>query len=159
FALSRSIDILTYQSYVLTYERAHDRPSARRSCPARQAQGGRGRPHSDVPDRGWATADGRGSPETAETPTRSDSRQQGDWGHLARNRHQRFSSHPGDGRSRVRRAHEALQMILADVNVLVYAFRQDVPQHPICHAWLDGILDGEARFGVSPLALGAVVRV
>jgi toxin-antitoxin system PIN domain toxin len=50
-------------------------------------------------------------------------------------------------------------MILADVNVLVYAFRQDVPQHSICHAWLDGILDSDARFGVSPLALGAVVRV
>jgi uncharacterized protein len=50
-------------------------------------------------------------------------------------------------------------MILPDVNVLIYAFRQDVPQHALCHAWLRRVVDGDARFGVSPLALSAVVRV
>ena len=50
-------------------------------------------------------------------------------------------------------------MILTDVNVLVYAFRQDVAQHATCHAWLNGILDGDARFGLSPLALSALVRI
>jgi uncharacterized protein len=50
-------------------------------------------------------------------------------------------------------------MILPDVNVLVYAFRQDVPQHPLCHAWLQGVVAGDARFGLSPLTLSAVVRV
>ena len=50
-------------------------------------------------------------------------------------------------------------MILADVNVLVYAFRQDVPQNPLCRGWLDRIILGDARFGVSPLALCAVVRI
>ena len=50
-------------------------------------------------------------------------------------------------------------MILADVNVLIYAFRQDVPQHAICRPWLDQVIQSDARFGVSPLALGAVVRV
>ncbi|HEY7119014.1 MAG TPA: type II toxin-antitoxin system VapC family toxin [Tepidisphaeraceae bacterium] len=50
-------------------------------------------------------------------------------------------------------------MILPDVNVLIYAFRKDVPQHAICRRWLDGVVTGDARFGISPLALAAVVRV
>jgi len=50
-------------------------------------------------------------------------------------------------------------MILPDVNVLIYAFRPDAPQHSLCHSWLSGIIGGEARFGLSPLALSAVVRI
>lgn len=50
-------------------------------------------------------------------------------------------------------------MILPDVNVLIYAFRKDVPQHAICRPWLDGVVSGDARFGISPLALSAVVRI
>lgn len=50
-------------------------------------------------------------------------------------------------------------MILPDVNVLIYAFRSDLPQHAICRPWLERVIGGGARFGVSPLALGAVVRV
>jgi toxin-antitoxin system PIN domain toxin len=50
-------------------------------------------------------------------------------------------------------------VILPDVNVLIYAFRQDVPQYALCHAWLQSVVDGDARFGISPLALSAVVRV
>jgi hypothetical protein len=50
-------------------------------------------------------------------------------------------------------------MILPDVNVLIYAFRQDSPHHALCHAWLTGIVAGEARFGLSPLALSALVRI
>jgi len=50
-------------------------------------------------------------------------------------------------------------VILADVNVLIYAFRRDVPQHVVCRTWLDSIVMGDTRFGVSPLALSAVVRV
>jgi toxin-antitoxin system PIN domain toxin len=50
-------------------------------------------------------------------------------------------------------------MILPDVNVLVYAFRTDVPQHALCSSWLNGIVNGEGQFGISPLALSAVVRV
>ncbi len=50
-------------------------------------------------------------------------------------------------------------MILPDVNVLIYAFRKEVPQHAICRAWLDGVVQGDARFGLSPPALSAVVRV
>ncbi len=50
-------------------------------------------------------------------------------------------------------------MILPDVNVLIYAFRKDVREHALCRQWLDRVVLGEARFGLSPLALGAVVRV
>jgi len=50
-------------------------------------------------------------------------------------------------------------MLLPDVNVLIYAFRQNVPQHAVCRAWLDNTILSGVRFGVSPLALGAVVRI
>lgn len=50
-------------------------------------------------------------------------------------------------------------MILPDVNVLIYAFRQDVPEHPMCRAWLEREIAGDAPFGMSPLALSAVVRI
>jgi toxin-antitoxin system PIN domain toxin len=50
-------------------------------------------------------------------------------------------------------------MILPDVNVLVYAFRSDVPQHALCRSWLIDVLSGDGRFALSPLALSAVVRI
>jgi toxin-antitoxin system PIN domain toxin len=50
-------------------------------------------------------------------------------------------------------------MILPDVNVLIYAFRQDVPQHQVCRSWLLDIIAGDTAFGVSPLTLSAVVRI
>jgi hypothetical protein len=50
-------------------------------------------------------------------------------------------------------------MILPDVNILVYAFRTEMPEHPRCIRWLQDIVDGDARFGISPLALAALVRI
>ena len=50
-------------------------------------------------------------------------------------------------------------MILPDVNVLIYAFRPDSAHHAVCKPWLEGVVAGESRFGVSPLALSAVVRI
>ena len=50
-------------------------------------------------------------------------------------------------------------MILPDVNVLIYAFRKDLPQHAVCRPWLVAVASGDARFGLSPLVLGAVVRI
>ena len=50
-------------------------------------------------------------------------------------------------------------MILPDVNVLIYAFRRDVPQHAVCRQWLDSVISDDARFGMSPLVLGAFVRI
>jgi toxin-antitoxin system PIN domain toxin len=50
-------------------------------------------------------------------------------------------------------------VILPDVNVLIYALRRDVPQHVICKAWLHKLFEAHQRFGISPLALSAVVRI
>lgn len=50
-------------------------------------------------------------------------------------------------------------MILPDVNVLIYAFRKEVPHHQLCRVWLDGVVTGDARFALTPLLLAAVVRV
>ena len=50
-------------------------------------------------------------------------------------------------------------MILPDVNVLIHAFRQDVPQHVASRRWLVDVISGDARFGLSPMVLSAVVRI
>jgi uncharacterized protein len=50
-------------------------------------------------------------------------------------------------------------LILADVNVLIGAFREDAPRYAPCKTWLDGVVHDDARFGVSPLALNSVVRM
>ena len=50
-------------------------------------------------------------------------------------------------------------MMLPDVNVLINAFRRDVPQHGVSRAWLAAVVSGDARFGLSTLVLSAVVRI
>jgi len=50
-------------------------------------------------------------------------------------------------------------MILPDVNVLIYAFRPDATNHAICNTWLNRIVAGDAPFGISTLALGALARI
>lgn len=50
-------------------------------------------------------------------------------------------------------------MILSDVNVLIYAFRADMPQHVRCRSWLRKVVLGDAAFAVSQQVLGAVVRI
>src|SRR5690348_9323802 len=50
-------------------------------------------------------------------------------------------------------------MILPDVNVLVYAFRPDDAHHAQSKRWLDSVVQGAARFGISRLALSALVRI
>ncbi len=50
-------------------------------------------------------------------------------------------------------------MILPDVNVLLYAFRADLPRHPVSKSWLDRVVLGDAPFGMSPQALSAVARI
>jgi toxin-antitoxin system PIN domain toxin len=50
-------------------------------------------------------------------------------------------------------------MILPDVSVLIYALRHDVPEHAVCRSWLVNVLESDARFGISPLTLAAVVRI
>ena len=50
-------------------------------------------------------------------------------------------------------------MIVADVNVLLTAFRRDLPEHARIRAWLLDRLSEEHAFGVAELVLSAVVRI
>ena len=50
-------------------------------------------------------------------------------------------------------------MILPDVNVLLYAFRRDSPRHLDYHRWLEGTINEEAPFGISPQTLASLVRI
>lgn len=50
-------------------------------------------------------------------------------------------------------------MQLLDVNVLVYAHREDAPDHPAYRAWLEDLVNGDAAFGISDVALTRFVRV
>jgi uncharacterized protein len=50
-------------------------------------------------------------------------------------------------------------MILPDVNVLVHAFRSDSTDHNLCRSWLDEVVNGESRYGISTQVLSGVIRV
>lgn len=50
-------------------------------------------------------------------------------------------------------------MILADVNVLIYAFRSDSDQHAAYRSWLDEVVNGPSAYAVSPQVLSGVVRI
>ncbi len=50
-------------------------------------------------------------------------------------------------------------MILADVNVLIYAFRADSKDHIRYKTWLEDVINGPAAYGVSPQILASVVRI
>ena len=50
-------------------------------------------------------------------------------------------------------------MILPDVNVLVYAHREDTPNHAAFLAWLEGVINGDAAYGMSDLVLSGFLRV
>jgi hypothetical protein len=50
-------------------------------------------------------------------------------------------------------------VILADVNVLVYAYREDVPRHEAYHEWLEEAISGDEAYGLSDLVLSGFLRV
>ena len=50
-------------------------------------------------------------------------------------------------------------MILPDVNLLLYAFRKDTPDHAKYRDWLSDIVNGSAAYGISPQVLANVIRV
>lgn len=50
-------------------------------------------------------------------------------------------------------------MMLPDVNVLIYAFRPDASHHAASYRWLTDLAQSGIEFGVSKLALSAVVRI
>ena len=50
-------------------------------------------------------------------------------------------------------------MILPDVNVLLYAFRRDSVRHPDYRRWLDGLVNGQAAYGIAPQTLASLIRI
>ncbi len=50
-------------------------------------------------------------------------------------------------------------MILPDVNVLLYAFRTDSPDHSKYRDWLQSVVNGESAYGMSPQVLASLMRV
>lgn len=50
-------------------------------------------------------------------------------------------------------------MLLIDVNVLVYAYREDAPNHTAYHSWLMDIVSSGEPFGVVDLALSGFLRI
>jgi uncharacterized protein len=49
-------------------------------------------------------------------------------------------------------------VILPDVNILVYAFRPDLPEHEAHRSWLRRTLENESRFAVSDLVMSGFLR-
>lgn len=50
-------------------------------------------------------------------------------------------------------------MRLLDVNILVYAHREDAPQHKGILPWLEGLVNSEESFAISDLVLSGFLRV
>jgi toxin-antitoxin system PIN domain toxin len=50
-------------------------------------------------------------------------------------------------------------LILCDVNIYIQAFRPDAGDHARCRAWLDAVVNGPSRYGVSPQALSGLLRI
>ena len=50
-------------------------------------------------------------------------------------------------------------MYLMDVNVLVYAHREDTPDHLAYREWLESIINGNAAYAYSELVLSGFLRV
>jgi toxin-antitoxin system PIN domain toxin len=50
-------------------------------------------------------------------------------------------------------------VVAPDVNVLVYAYREELPEHAPCRRWLEGVVRADAAYGVSDLVLSGFVRV
>ncbi|MGI8847369.1 MAG: type II toxin-antitoxin system VapC family toxin [Candidatus Dormibacteria bacterium] len=50
-------------------------------------------------------------------------------------------------------------MQLVDVNVLVYAYREDAHEHARYHRWLQSMLGSETAYGLADLVLSGFLRV
>jgi hypothetical protein len=50
-------------------------------------------------------------------------------------------------------------MLLPDVNVLVYAHRQDGPEYPLYRRWLEELVRAEAAFGMADIVLSGFLRI
>ena len=49
-------------------------------------------------------------------------------------------------------------MYLMDVNVFIYAYREDVAQHLEYREWLESVLNSQSFYGVSELVLSGFLR-
>ena len=50
-------------------------------------------------------------------------------------------------------------MILPDVNVLVYAHREDAPNHGVYREWLQAVINSDQAYGMADLVLSGFLRV
>jgi uncharacterized protein len=50
-------------------------------------------------------------------------------------------------------------MILSDVNVLIYAHREDAQDHQKYRAWLESVINGSQAYGLSELVLSGFLRI
>ncbi|MBM3290130.1 MAG: type II toxin-antitoxin system VapC family toxin [Candidatus Hydrogenedentes bacterium] len=50
-------------------------------------------------------------------------------------------------------------MLLPDVNVLVYAHREETANHDVCRKWLEDVLNGDEAYAISDLVLSGFVRI
>ena len=50
-------------------------------------------------------------------------------------------------------------MILIDVNVLIYAHRDDAPNHAAMRKWLEAIVNGDQAYGISSFVLSGFLRI
>lgn len=50
-------------------------------------------------------------------------------------------------------------MLLPDVNILVYAYREDAPGHPRFREWLEDIVNGDQAYCMSDIVLSGFLRV
>ena len=50
-------------------------------------------------------------------------------------------------------------MVLPDVNVLVYAHREETAHHVTCRTWLEEVVNGDEAYAMSELVLSGFVRV
>lgn len=50
-------------------------------------------------------------------------------------------------------------MVLPDVNLLIYAHREELPHHAPARAWIDGVLGGDEPYGLSDLVLSGFLRI
>lgn len=50
-------------------------------------------------------------------------------------------------------------MILTDINILVYAHREDSINHPAFRKWLESVINSDQAYGMSDIVLSGFLRV
>ena len=50
-------------------------------------------------------------------------------------------------------------MIVPDINLLVYAYREEVPEHGVARDWWERLLNGSERVGLGWVVISGFVRV